>query len=234
MWLNGIYAKSNSRQCMPAILCMRFFFGGGGAVLKYLHGGLLGLTGSQLKSGHVRNALHCFSACEVLCVMLSTFPPFGKYTVSMLGACLLQGCHVWLCITLSCCSWPHKATNLWGTSPCVHVDEINNKFSQIIDCIEGPCANGTSVLLILVKHESFNFFCSLVNNSYFFCRTWRDICCYWCERITTKCKWGICNFQWGPQVFCCSLILQINVNTNLILLRNHWWVASYQRSSCVI
>lgn len=46
------------------------FFWGGEVVLKYLHRGLLGLTGSQLKSGHVRNALHCFSACEVLC-----FPP---------------------------------------------------------------------------------------------------------------------------------------------------------------
>lgn len=231
MWLNGIYAKSNSRQCMPAILCMRFFFGGGGGAQMPSQG----TFGIDWFSVEVRPCSQCITLLQCLwSVMLSTFPPFGKYTVSMLGACSLQGCHGWLCITLSCCSWPHKATNLWGTSPCVHVDEINNKFSQIIDCIEGPCTNGTSVLLIWVKHESFNFFCSLVNNSYFFCRTWRDICCYWCERITTKCKWGICNFQWGPQVFCCSLILQINVNTNLILLRNHWWVASYQRSSCVI
>ena len=33
-----------------------FFGGGGGGVLKYFHRGLLGLTGSELKSGHVCNA----------------------------------------------------------------------------------------------------------------------------------------------------------------------------------
>lgn len=155
--------------------------------------------------------------------MLSTFPPFGNVCwedaycrVVMVDYALHFN---------SCCSLPHKATSLWDTSPtcCMLMGLI---CSQIIAPLLVP---------LLVKHDSFNFFCSVVNNySYFFCRTWRNICCYWCKRITTKCKWGICNFQWSPQVFFCSLILQINVNTNLILFRNHWWVTSYQRSSCVL
>ena len=120
MWLNAIYAKSNSRHCMPGVLCYEisfFFFVGGGGVLKYLHRGLLGFTGSPLKSGHYKRS-QCMTLLQCLwSVMLSTFPPFGRYTVSMLVGCLLQGCHGWLCITLSCCSLPHKATSLWGTSP---------------------------------------------------------------------------------------------------------------------
>ena len=109
-----------------------FLGGGGGRVLKYLHRGLLGFTGSLLKSGHYKCS-QCMTLLQCLwSIMLSTFPPFG--IKCMLGGCLLQGCHGWLCITLSCCFLPHKATSLWDTSPkcCMLMGLI---CSQIIDCV---------------------------------------------------------------------------------------------------
>ena len=63
-------SQTQDNACQQSFVWEFFFGGGGGGVLKYFHRGLLGLTGSQLKSGHVCNAWHCFSACEVLC-----FPP---------------------------------------------------------------------------------------------------------------------------------------------------------------
>lgn len=183
--------------------------GGGGRVLKYLHRGLLGFTGSPLKSGHYKHS-QCMTLLQCLwSVMLSTFPPFGN-------VCWEDAyCRVVMV---------DYALHL-AAVPCPIRPPASEALPPRVVCWWDQYVAKSQHLYWYLYWWSMSplfFFCSLVNNSYFFCRTWRNICCYWCKRITTKCKWGICNFQWGPQVFFCSLILQINVNTNLILFRNHW------------
>ena len=146
-----ILGQTQDIACQESFV-MRFvsFFLGGGGVLKYLHRGLLGFTGSLLKSSHYKCS-QCLTLLQCLWgVMLSTFPPFGKYTVSMLGGCLLQGCHGWLCITLS-----------WHFPHALYVDEMNNNnmwpnhryvFGNTCRCLH------KLMVPLLVKHESFNLF----------------------------------------------------------------------------